>query len=66
MRQTEENLLLTVREVASILKLSILTIYKYIKEGKIEALEFGGHYRIEKPALYKFINDHRVVNKIEK
>lgn len=51
---------LTVQEVASLLQLSVLTIYKYIKENKLEAVEFGGHYRIHKTAINKFIEKHRV------
>lgn len=55
--------LLTVQEVAGMLKLSVLTIYKYIKEQKIEALEFGGHYRISQTALDDFIKSHLVTRK---
>lgn len=55
-----ETTLYTVQEVAQLLKLSVLTIYKYIKEQRLEAVEFGGHYRIEKTSLEKFINSHRV------
>lgn len=59
------NDFLTVAEVSSILKLSVLTIYKYIKEQKLEAVEFGGHYRIEKYSLHRFIKAHRVQSKIK-
>lgn len=52
--------LLTVQEVANSLKLSVLTIYKYIKEGELKAIEFGGHYRVEKEALDDFVSLHRV------
>lgn len=52
--------LLTAQEVADILKLSVLTIYKYIKERKLEAVEFGGHYRIPASSLAKFIRKHAV------
>lgn len=52
--------LYTVQEVADFLKLSVLTIYKYIKEQKIEAVEFGGHYRIQKKSLEEFIKNHKV------
>ncbi|MDO8658204.1 MAG: helix-turn-helix domain-containing protein [Candidatus Levybacteria bacterium] len=52
--------ILTVQEIAGALKLSTLTIYKYIKERKLEAIEFGGHYRVKKSSLEKFINSHRV------
>lgn len=56
--------LLTVQEVANILKLSVLTIYKYIKEQKLEAVSFGGHYRIPEAALDTFIQSHLVVRSI--
>lgn len=57
------NDLLTVKEVSTFLKLSVLTVYKYIKERRLEAIEFGGHYRIEKSALSSFIKKHRIKNK---
>lgn len=53
---------LTVQEVSELLRLSVLTIYKYIKSGELKAVEFGGHYRIEKTSLSNFIEDH-VVNR---
>ncbi len=55
--------LLTVKEVSSFLKLSVITIYKYIREQKLEAIEFGGHYRIEKSALDAFVKRHKTINK---
>ena len=60
MRFNRRNDFLTVAEVSDILKLSVLTIYKYIKEQKLEAIEFGGHYRIERISLQRFINAHRL------
>lgn len=51
---------LTVQEVADLLRLSSLTIYKYIKEGNLEAVEFGGHYRVSQHSLNKFISIHKV------
>ena len=55
---------LTVAEVASILKLSALTVYKYIREQRLEAVEFGGHYRIDKSSFEKFITRQRVKKQI--
>ncbi len=55
-----QDMLLTVQEVSSLLKLSVLTIYKYIKEEKLEAVEFGGHYRIQRSSLLSFIEEHKV------
>lgn len=62
MRYNEENDFLTVKEVCELLKLSEPTLYKYIKSEKLEAIEFGGHYRIGKNSLSKFIEDHIVGN----
>ena len=62
MRYNTENNFLTVAEVSNILKLSVLTIYKYIKSGSLEAVEFGGHYRIPQSFLEKFIENHKVAN----
>jgi excisionase family DNA binding protein len=63
MLDNSQTTLFTVEEVSRFLRLSVLTIYKYIKERKIEAIEFGGHYRIEKGSLDKFINNHRVTKR---
>lgn len=56
-----DDRLLTVYEVSDILKLSVLTIYKYIRTNQLEAIEFGGHYRISSSALTKFIENHKVI-----
>jgi len=58
MRYYSKEDFLTVKDVSHLLKLSELTIYKYIRLGKLEAVEFGGHYRIEKSSLSKFIESH--------
>lgn len=60
-KQIEEYL--TVLEITKILRLSALTIYKYIKEGKLIAVEFGGHYRISKTSLQSFIDEHQVFSR---
>ncbi len=59
------NKFLTVQEVSSLLRLSMLTIYKYIKEGKISVVEFGGHYRISTASLNTFIQEHTFEEKKE-
>jgi len=52
---------LTVKEVSDILKLSVLTIYKYIRERQLEVIRFGGHYRIDKISLDRFIDEHKIL-----
>lgn len=65
-KNKKETNFLTVAEVSDILRLSVLTIYKYIKSGKISAFEFGGHYRISNTSLNEFIQQHRFENRKDK
>jgi excisionase family DNA binding protein len=51
--------LLNVKEASVFLKLSALTIYKYISKKKIKVINFGGRYLIDKSTLSKFIKDQR-------
>jgi excisionase family DNA binding protein len=52
--------LLTVKEVAKLLKLNSLTVYDYIKGGKLEAVKIGRNYRVEERQLSSFIKSHKV------
>lgn len=63
MRYNNQTDFLTVREVSLVLRLSVLTIYKYIRSGDLNAVEFGGHYRVSKPSLATFIENHAVKSK---
>ena len=54
------RILLTAKEVANTLKLNILTIYEYIRTGKLKAIKFGRTYRIEEEYLDRFIKEHQV------
>ena len=56
-----DEALLTVHEVAQYLRLNSLTIYDYIRAGKLKALKFGRSYRIVYRDLIEFINNHKVV-----
>lgn len=51
--------LLTVKEASSILKLTPLTLYEYIKSGKLRAIKFGRYYRISHLDLLQFINQNK-------
>ena len=46
----------TARELADILKLNIMTIYRYIKAGKLKAYKIGKEFRIDKIEFNKFLN----------
>lgn len=52
-------LFLTAKEVADFLKLNILTIYEYIRIGKLKAIRFGRNYRIAKEDLDRFIRSNK-------
>jgi excisionase family DNA binding protein len=51
---------LTVKETAALLKLSPLTVYDYIRLGKLKAVRFGRYYRILNNDLLLFIDDHKL------
>lgn len=46
---------LTVKDIASLLKISELTVYKYIRSAKLEAIQLGGHFRVSVEALHVFL-----------
>lgn len=50
---------LTVREIAHILRLNTLTIYEYIRAGRLSAVRFGRYYRIAKTDFMSFLKDQR-------
>lgn len=49
--------LLTAKEVAGLLKINTLTVYDYIKEGRLKAYRLGSRYRIGNKQLQKFLRD---------
>lgn len=50
----------TLGEVAEILGLSRMTIYRYVKSKKLDAYKFGTHHRVRKNDLESFISQHKV------
>lgn len=46
--------LLSVRQVAFILKVHPLSVRRYIKEGKLKAVRVGGNVRIDESELQNF------------
>ena len=48
---TQENILLTVRELSTILKIREATLRKWINTGKINAIKIGKEFRIHKKEL---------------
>ena len=48
--------LLTIDEIIKILKVSKMTIYRYIESGKLKAYKLGKEYRIDKKDLEEYLS----------
>lgn len=46
-------------ELAEMLQVNIMTIYRYIKAGKLQAYKIGKEYRIDKKTLDEFLKSVR-------
>lgn len=47
----------TVNEIALLLKVSYMTVYRWIKMKKLRAYQLQKQYRVKELDLQKFIND---------
>lgn len=46
-------------ELADVLQVNIMTIYRYIKSGKLQAYKIGKEYRIDKKTFEDFLKSVR-------
>lgn len=46
-----------VSELADSLRVSLMTVYRYIKSGKIKAHKIGKEFRISKAEFERFLNE---------
>ena len=51
--------LLTINEITAILKVSKLTIYRYIKSGKLPAYKVGRDYRVKQEDFDKLLEKNK-------
>lgn len=49
--------MLTIKDVAKILKLHELTVYRHIVSGKIRAVKVGKKYRIQEDELQRIMRE---------
>ena len=49
----------TLQEVAKLLKVSYITVFRWVKAGKVIAYQVGNQHRIKKEDLDKFIEDSK-------
>lgn len=52
-----DNSFFTAKEVADTLRVNVMTIYRYIKAGRLQAHKIGKDFRIEKAELQRFLNN---------
>ncbi len=50
----------TIEEVAKMLKVVYLTVYRWIQDGKLRAYKAGKQYRINKTDLDRFITSYKM------
>lgn len=55
------NTLLTPEQVSEILQINKLTVYSYIKAGKLGAVRLGRSYRIALEDLDRLLESNRVI-----
>jgi excisionase family DNA binding protein len=48
-------------ELAEKLKVNIMTIYRYIKAGKLKAYKIGKEFRIDKVEFNRFLNNVKTI-----
>ncbi len=61
----ENPSLLTPEQVAAILQVHILTVYGYIRRGRLDAVRLGRSYRIVPEDLAGFIRANRISQGIQ-
>jgi excisionase family DNA binding protein len=52
--------LLTVGEVAGVMRVSNMTVYRLIKSGQLAAIRVGKNYRIRRSDVDKYLNERAV------
>jgi excisionase family DNA binding protein len=62
---TKEQSFLTPQEVSDLLRVSIYTVRRWIKEGKLPAYKVGRVWRISKTDLDKWLNQQRTPRTVD-
>lgn len=50
----------TLHEVADLLKISYMTVFRWVKAGKLEAYQIGKQYRVKQSTINTFIEKKKV------
>ena len=60
-----DSQILNVEEVAEILHLHVMTIYRLVKEGRLPGFKVGGRWRFHRSALEDWMVDRAQVARLE-
>lgn len=55
-----DHRLLTVREVADLMRVSTMTVYRLIRAGELRAIRVGKHFRIRESELNAYLDNQTV------
>jgi len=58
--RSENKEFYTAKELAGKLRVNIMTIYRYIKAGKLKAYKIGKEFRIDKKEFQRFLNKTKI------
>ena len=58
-REFEESLL-TVGEVAQVMRVSNMTVYRLIKSGQLAAIRVGKNYRVRRKDMERYLDERAV------
>lgn len=53
----------TTQEIADLLKVAYMTVYRWIRAGKLEAYQVQKHYRIKEADFKKFMAANKKVSR---
>jgi excisionase family DNA binding protein len=56
---------LTVEEVAQLLHLHVMTVYRLAKEGKLPGFKVGGRWRFQREVLEQWMVDRAQLSRME-
>lgn len=51
---------LTVNEVARLMRVSNMTVYRLIRSGDLQAVRIGNRYRLRESEVNRYLDDHYV------
>lgn len=51
---------MTVSEVAHLMRVSNMTVYRLIKSGALRAVQVGNRYRLRESDVHRYLDEHYV------